>query len=97
MKVPTVLIEREILQAWLRVNGWSKSQLAHALNVSKGRVSQLFSASSAVEPSAHLIAKLLEVTGMPFDRLFRIAHKREGASSPARRRRMAATAEASAR
>ena len=74
MKVPTVLVRTEMLWSWLQVTGSTKSQLADALGVSRGRVSQLFHASE-IEPSAHLIAKLLEVTGMPFDRLFRIAQQ----------------------
>ena len=59
-----------MLQSWLQVSGATKSQLAAVLGVSKGRVSQLF--HSDIEPSAHLIAKLLEVTRLPFERLFRI-------------------------
>ncbi len=67
----TVLIRGDMLRSWLLVTGWTQSRLAETLGVSKGRVSQLFSASE-VYPSAQLIAKLLRVTGMPFERLFRI-------------------------
>ncbi len=80
MKVPTVLVRTDMLRSWLQVSGSTKSQLAGALGVSKGRVSQLFH-SSEIEPSAHLIAKLLEVTGMPFDRLFWIAQQVPGAKA----------------
>ena len=71
MRLPTVAVQTDVLDAWLRVTGSTKSQLAVQLDVSKGRVSQLF--TDHVEPSAHLIAKLLVVTNLPFDRLFRIA------------------------
>ena len=70
MKTPTVYIKADILRSWLQVTGWTKSQLAAALGVSKARVSQLFNSALEVEPSAHLIAKLLLLTRLPFDRLF---------------------------
>ena len=77
---PTVLVKSDVLRSWLLVTGWTQSQLANALDVSKGRVSQLIGASG-IDPSAHLIAKLMKVTGMPFERLFRI-----GSERPSRRR-----------
>ena len=40
------------------------------LGISRGRVSQLL--TSREEPSARLIAKLLIVTQLPFERLFRV-------------------------
>ena len=70
MKLPTIKIRQEVLSAWLQVAGSTKSQLAVELGVSKGRVSQLF--NSDVELSAHLIAKLILVTQIPFERLFKI-------------------------
>ena len=71
MKLPTVNVRPEVLNAWLQVAGCSKTRLAQELNVSKARVSQLF--TTDVELSAHLIAKLLMTTSIPFDRLFRVA------------------------
>ena len=72
MRLPTVVIRRDILQSWLTVSDYSKSRLAEELGVSKGRISQLL--SSHEEPSAHLIAKLMTLTYLPFDRLFMIVH-----------------------
>lgn len=68
MKSPTVGIKKDVLVSWLKVTDFSQSDLAEKLQVSKGRVSQLI--HSDVEPSAHLIAKLMLVTQLPFDRLF---------------------------
>ena len=72
MRLPTVVIRNDVLESWLTVSDYSKSHLAEALGVSKGRISQLL--TSRKEPSAHLIAKLLTLTYLPFDRLFRIVH-----------------------
>ena len=77
---PTVLVRSDVLRSWLLVTGWTQSQLANALDISKGRVSQLIGAAE-IDPSAHLIAKLMKVTGLPFERLFRI-----GSERPSRRR-----------
>ena len=68
MKLPTVVVREDVLHSWMHVEDCSKSQLADKLGVSKGRVSQLF--KPQVEPSAHLMAKLLLLTQLPFDRLF---------------------------
>jgi transcriptional regulator with XRE-family HTH domain len=70
MRLPTVVVRGDILESWLTVSDYSRSRLATELGVSKGRVSQLL--NSQEEPSAHLIAKLLTLTHLPFDRLFRI-------------------------
>ena len=70
MRYPTVIVRSEVLSSWLTVSGYSRTQLANELGISKGRVSQLL--SSAEEPSAHLIAKLMILTHLPFDRLFQI-------------------------
>jgi hypothetical protein len=43
------------------------------LGVSKGRVSQLL--TSHEEPSAHLIAKLMSLTHLPFERLFKVVRE----------------------
>jgi len=88
MKVPTVTIRKEILEAWLRVSGCSKAKLARQLGVTKGRVSQLL--HNDTEPSAHLIAKLLVLTDLPFERLFEV--RRIPAARPARARMEAAAA-----
>lgn len=70
MRLPTVVVRGDILESWLTVSDYSRSRLATELRVSKGRISQLL--NSQEEPSAHLIAKLLTLTHLPFDRLFRI-------------------------
>ena len=75
MKYPTVTIRTDVLESWLKVCGYTKSRLAVELGVSRGRVSQLLSTQR--EPSAHLIAKMLTVTHMPFDRVFRIVRTSE--------------------
>ncbi|GEM_PF-3181282 len=82
MKRPTVVVKRDILQSWLVVSEYTKSRLAEKLEVTKGRVSQLF--RTPTEPSAHLMAKLMLVTGLPFDRLFRVTASR-GTSSRVKR------------
>lgn len=70
MKFPTITLQGAVLSSWLTVVGYSQSQLADELGVTKGRVSQLL--NSTQEPSAHLIAKLVLLTGIPFERLFKI-------------------------
>ena len=70
MRFPTVVVRGDVLQSWLTVSDYSRSQLANELGVSKGRISQLL--TSREEPSAHLVAKLITLTELPFDRLFRI-------------------------
>ena len=70
MKFPTVVVRGDVLASWLTVTDYSKSQLATELGISRGRVSQLLTSSE--EPSAHLIAKLMVLTRLPFDRLFQV-------------------------
>lgn len=70
MRYPTIVVRPEILTSWLTVSDYSRSRLASELGISKGRITQLI--SSHEEPSAHLIAKLMSVTNLPFDRLFRM-------------------------
>jgi len=77
MRVPTITIRRQVLESWLCVEDYSKARLADALQVSRGRVSQLLGAGA--EPSAHLIAKLLLLTKLPFERLFQIVSAHEAA------------------
>jgi len=69
-RFPTVVVRGEILSSWLAISDYTRSRLAIELGVSKGRVSQLL--TSREEPSAHLIAKLITLTRLPFDRLFKI-------------------------
>ncbi|MCM8794299.1 MAG: helix-turn-helix domain-containing protein [Candidatus Omnitrophica bacterium] len=75
MKHPTIVVNAQKLLEWLEGAGFSKSQLAALLHVSRGRVSQLL--TSKEEPSAHLIAKLLLTTRLPFEQLFQIVREDE--------------------
>ena len=71
MRQPTVVVRGDVLSSWLTVSDYTKSQLARELGVSSGRISQLL--TSREEPSAHLIAKLLLLTRLPFQRLFQLS------------------------
>ena len=62
-----------MLASWLTISDYNRSRLAAELNVSKGRISQLLTSSE--EPSAHLIAKLMTLTNLPFERLFKIVRE----------------------
>ena len=72
MRLPTVVVRGDVLTSWLTVSDVTRSRLAQELGVSRGRISQLL--TSHDEPSAHLIAKLIDLTHLPFDRLFKIIH-----------------------
>ena len=72
MRLPTVVVRGDVLESWLTVSDYTKSRLANELGVSKGRISQLL--TSQEEPSAHLIAKLIILTNLPFERLFKVVH-----------------------
>ena len=76
MRYPTVVVREDVLGSWLTVAGYTKSQLASELRVTRGRVSQIIHSSE--EPSAHLIAKLMTLTQIPFDRLFKIVRNAPG-------------------
>ena len=78
MRLPTVVVRGDVLLSWLTLSDYSRTQLAKELGVSTGRVSQLL--NSTEEPSAHLMAKLLHRTNLPFTRLFRIIHRKPSAS-----------------
>lgn len=80
MRLPTVIVRNDVLTSWLTISGYSRSRLATELRVSRGRVSQLL--TSFREPSAHLIAKLILLTGLPFERLFRVIHEEPALSIP---------------
>ena len=88
MRYPTIVVRGDVLASWLTVSDYSRSQLAKELSVSKGRVSQLL--TSREEPSAHLIGKLMTITRLPFDRLFKIVrevppvHQHAGKAHPAK-------------
>ena len=69
-RFPTVVVRNEVMRSWLTLSDCKRSRLAQELGVSRGRVSQLL--SSEQEPSAHLMAKLLLLTQLPYDRLFKI-------------------------
>jgi len=86
MPDPTLSLRRDVLHAWLRVAGYTQAELARALKVSEGRVSQLLH-SRKEEPSPRLIAALLGVTSLPFDRLFSL--KPEGKLMQKRMRQLA--------
>jgi transcriptional regulator with XRE-family HTH domain len=79
MRLPTVVVRGDVLASWLTISDYSRSRLAADLAVSKGRVSQLL--TSKEEPSAHLIAKLITLTHLPFDRLFQIVRDLPSSSS----------------
>ena len=70
MRLTTVVVRGDVLASWLTVSDYTRSKLAVEIGVSKGRISQLL--TSKEEPSAHLIAKLLLLTRLPFDRLFKM-------------------------
>ena len=74
MRLPTVVVRGDVLTSWLTVSGYTRSKLAAEIGISKGRISQLL--TSQDEPSAHLIASLLMLTRLPFERLFQILHSR---------------------
>ena len=79
MRLPTVVVRGDILASWLTISDYTRSRLAGELGISKGRVSQLL--NSQEEPSAHLIAKLMVLTHLPFDRLFEVLREQPSASS----------------
>lgn len=79
MRLPTVVVRGDILASWLTISDYTRSRLAAELGISKGRVSQLL--NSQEEPSAHLIAKLMNLTHLPFDRLFQIIRERPASST----------------
>ncbi len=80
MRLPTIVVRGDVLASWFTVSGYTRSRLAGELEVSKGRISQLL--SSHEEPSAHLMSKLILVTQLPFDRLFRIVHQPQAHGTP---------------
>src|SRR3989338_412607 len=73
MRLPTVVVRGDVLSSWLTVSGYTRARLAAELGVSRGRVSQIM--TSREEPSAHLIARIMTLTKLPFDRLFKIVRE----------------------
>ena len=94
MRLPTVVVRGDILASWLTISDYTRSRLAAELGISKGRVSQLL--NSQEEPSAHLIAKLMTLTHLPFDRLFQIIREAPALSPAAIRSSAARKLEAEA-
>ena len=80
MRLPTVVVRGDILESWITVSDYSRSRLATELGVSKGRVSQIL--NSQEEPSAHLIAKLITLTHLPFYPLFQLIKTPANVSTP---------------
>ena len=62
-------LRRDVLRAWLRISGYTQAELARALRISEGRISQLLH-SSKEEASPRLMAELLRVTSLTFEQLF---------------------------
>lgn len=87
MRYPTVVVSAQVLTSWLTIAEYTRSRLAAELGVSRGRVSQLLTSNE--EPSAHLIAKLLALTHLPFDRLFEIVRAARNHEGRPRNGRMA--------
>jgi len=87
MRLPTVIVRGDVLESWVKISGYTRSRLASELQVSRGRISQLL--TSQQEPSAHLMAKLMVLTQLPFDRLFKTVSRSQAAVSErsAQRRR----------
>ena len=83
MRLPTVVVRGDVLTSWLTVSDFTRSRLATELGVSRGRISQLL--TSQDEPSAHLIAKLIDLTHLPFERLFKILRNGHAGEAPAGR------------
>ena len=79
MRSPTIVVRGEVLLSWMTVSDYNRSQLARELGVSNGRVSQLL--ASPQEPSAHLIAKLMLLTHLPFERLFTLLRDASSSAS----------------
>ena len=76
----TITIRRDVLRSWLTVSDCSRAQMADALSVSRGRISQLL--NSDQELSARLIAGLLHLTKLPFDRLFLVKELKHSRRTP---------------
>jgi transcriptional regulator with XRE-family HTH domain len=69
MPEPSLSLRRDVLHAWLQVSGYNQAELARALKVSEGRISQILHSKNE-GPSPRLMAALLRITSLPFDRLF---------------------------
>lgn len=79
MRLPTIVVRGNVLNSWLTLSECTQTQFARDLGISTGRISQLL--RSTEEPSAHLMAKLLQRTSLPFNRLFKVINRKPAASS----------------
>jgi hypothetical protein len=68
MRRSTISVRRDVLRSWLTISDYTRTKMAEELSVSRGRISQLL--NSDQEMSARLIAGLLHLTKLPFERLF---------------------------
>ena len=88
MRLPTVVVRGDVLVSWVTISGYTRSRLASELGVSRGRVSQLL--TSQQEPSAHLMGKLMQLTHLPFERLFKTVSRGQGNSGQISARQISA-------
>lgn len=72
----TVTVRRDVFRSWLKISGYTRSRLATEMKVSRGRISQLL--NSDEPPSNRIIAGFLNVTHLPFERLFTVRQQRNG-------------------
>ena len=72
MKLPTIVVRGNVLLSWMTLSQCTRTQFAKDLKISTARISQLL--NSTEEPSAHLMAKLLNHTHLPFTQLFKIIY-----------------------
>lgn len=74
MRLPTIIVRGDVLHSWITLSDCTRTQFAKDLGISTARISQLLNSSK--EPSAHLMAKLLDHTRLPFNRLFKITYRK---------------------
>jgi transcriptional regulator with XRE-family HTH domain len=73
---PKIAMKKDVLESWLKVSGYTKSRLAEELSISRSRISQILKSNE--NPSSRLIAGLLTITKLPFERLFVLNGGRRG-------------------
>ena len=74
MQKSSIALRGEVLSSWLTVSDYTQAELAVQLGVSRSRISQLMTAQEGL--SANLIAKLIQLTRLPFHRLFLISDEK---------------------